>query len=123
MRAAATLRTHWPAWLAALALALHLLAPGLCLAQSLSSAPLGALCTAGDATASLPSPAGSAEAHGASLDHCELCVAGAALIADTSPRAAVPVASADAAPRRTDAPRDSDGRHWRPPPRAPPRRA
>jgi hypothetical protein len=116
---ARTSRSRWPAWLAVLALTLHLLAPGLCLAQSLAAAPLGALCSAGDTSA--PPTAGGAEAaHGLALDHCELCVAGAALVADTAPHGAAPAAGADAPLRHADAARQANSAYWRPPPRGPP---
>ncbi len=52
-------------------LVLHLLAPGLCLAQQLSSSPLGALCTADPGRMAAP-PEAAAGAH--LLDHCDHCL-------------------------------------------------
>lgn len=113
----------WPAWLALLALSLQLLAPGLCLAQRLASAPLGALCSVepGRAPASLP---GDELATTHVLEHCHQCVPGSApLGGDDGWRRAEPPAPATATRLRAALPPPASGGAWRPPPRAPPGRA
>ena len=110
-------------WLATLALALNLLAPGLCLAQMLASGPLGAICSAAPADgigAHLSWPDDAPQLHG--LEHCGHCAApGLALAGPASspswrllPAAALP--QSDGAPAPATMPPAS----WRPPPRGPP---
>ena len=108
---------RWPGWLATLALVLHLVAPGLCLAQQLSSAPLGALCTADPGRMAAP-PESAAGAH--LLDHCEHCLPCVALPPDHGDRQVEAPPSADAPPLAAHAPPRTRDAAWRPPPRAPP---
>ena len=123
MKALRNSRRPLPAWLAALALAWQLLAPGLCLAQMLSAAPLGAICSAtqGDGPAAALPDAGVA-AH--VLDHCGHCLASPAVIVDGRPHSPVlvPRAPASAGPPAAHVAIASHGA-WRPPPRGPPRSA
>ncbi|MCW5582210.1 MAG: hypothetical protein KIS72_12790 [Luteimonas sp.] len=108
---------RWPGWLGTLALVLHLLAPGLCLAQQLSSSPLGALCTADPGRMAAP-PEAAAGAH--LLDHCDHCLPFAALPPEHGDRQAEAPPAADVPAPAAHAPPHSRSEAWRPPPRAPP---
>jgi Protein of unknown function (DUF2946) len=108
-------------WMALLALGVNVLAPGMCLARMLATAPLGAICSASapGADATQPSPSDdSAGWH--RLQHCSHCAVSIASIAPTSslaslvpPPTAAPLLAAAPAPAASPA-------KWRPPPRGPP---
>lgn len=114
---------RWPAWLATLALALHLLAPGLCLAQRLSSAPLGALCSAEPDRATPAAAINDAAAAAHLLDHCDHCLPGAVLPAGSGARGAEAPAGSSEPNHAATAPPIAREPDWRPLPRAPPRGA
>ena len=115
-------RRPLPAWLAALALVWQLLAPGLCLTQMASAAPLGAICSAmqGDAPAAGLPEAGVA-AH--ALDHCGHCLASPAVIVGSLPHSAAPAPRAPASAAPPDSVAIAAPGAWRPPPRGPPHAA
>lgn len=115
-------RRPLPAWLAALALAWQLLAPGLSLAQIASAGPLDAICSAtqgGAPAAALPDAGVAAHA----LDHCGHCLAAPAVIVDSLPHgpALAPRSSASVGPPVAFSMASRGA--WRPPPRGPPRSA
>jgi hypothetical protein len=115
---------RWPAWLATLALALHLLAPGLCLAQRLASAPLGALCSAEPGRATPAAAADETAAASHLLEHCDHCLPGVALLADSGTHRVEPPAAAAAPRPAATTPPAARAHDWRrPPSRAPPRPA
>jgi hypothetical protein len=114
-------RNRLALWLATLALGLNLLAPGLCLAQMLASAPLGAICSAVPSEGIGPQsswPGDATDLH--KLKHCGHCAVPAVSIADTSSPPSWLVLSAEV-PRlvATPAPVAAPSL-WRPPPRGPP---
>jgi hypothetical protein len=114
-----------PAWLVAFALGVHLWLPGLCLAQMLSAASLGQICSSAstDGRASggpLPDTRAGANA----MDACDQCVA------SLTAAAPGPAPATVAQPPRGDAPSATRAllvgaarTAWRPPPRGPPRSA
>jgi len=108
-------------WLATLALGLNLLAPGLCLAQMLASAPLGAICSAAPFDGNDPQTPWPGDATGLrGLQHCGHCAVPTVSIADaSSPPSWLPLRAALPRLVSTPAPLAAPSSS-RPPPRGPP---
>ena len=108
-------------WLAALALALQLFAPALCLAQRLSAMPLGGVCSAaapGAAAADVPLPDGASALH--ALQHCGHCAVPTVFLAAPAATPWAPAAGVAAALPHAEPAPPAAPVGWRPPPRGPP---